>query len=104
MINAISIHDRPTRIRRAANSATQAWVDTRAQLCFSLLLHLRALSSPLIACYGRCTQQARYAHIALEMSESEGGKMAWLWAMFKHYLRTAWLRYKKLPIGGKVST
>jgi len=34
--------------------------------------------------------------------ESEGGKLAWLWTGFKHYVRTSWVRYKNLPIGGKM--
>lgn len=36
------------------------------------------------------------------METEERGRVAWLWHMFKYYLRTAWLRYKKLHIGGKV--
>ncbi|EKM59350.1 uncharacterized protein PHACADRAFT_249783 [Phanerochaete carnosa HHB-10118-sp] len=34
--------------------------------------------------------------------EPEAGRLTWLWTTFKHYVRASWVRYKKLPIGGKM--
>ena len=35
-------------------------------------------------------------------TESEGGRVRWLWSMVKYYVKTSWHRYKRLPVYGKV--
>lgn len=35
--------------------------------------------------------------------ECEGGKMRWVWSMFKLFVKNSWHKYKKMPFYGKVS-
>ena len=37
------------------------------------------------------------------MEEESSGGIQWLWSLFRYYVKTSWLKYKKLPFAGKVS-